>query len=324
MLSIRRRTACLALSLAAALLTAPALAGHHNHGDKGNGSASKSGSQGKQSKSMGNLVQVASEAGQFNTLLAAAKAAGLAETLAGDGPFTVFAPTDAAFDKLPNGTVEHLLDNPEQLKQILLHHVVSGKVYAKQALKAGSASTLYGQPIHISADDNGATVAGANIVKTDVKASNGVIHVVDTVLLPKDIVGVAMADDRFSTLVAALQAGDLVRTLQGEGPFTVFAPTNAAFEKLPAGTVETLLKPENQSKLVEVLTYHVVSGAVSSDQVVELDAAETLQGESVTVEVDTSGEKPTVMIDDAKVVITDIKATNGVVHVIDSVLLPGQ
>lgn len=132
------------------------------------------------------------------------------------------------------------------------------------------------------------------------------------------IVEIAAGNDDFSTLVAALKAAGLVDVLAGEGPFTVFAPTNAAFAKLPAGTVETLLKPENKDQLVAVLTYHVVPGKVMAAQVVELDSAKTVQGGMVSIMTSASG----VMIDNANVSATDIAATNGVIHVIDSVILP--
>jgi uncharacterized surface protein with fasciclin (FAS1) repeats len=132
------------------------------------------------------------------------------------------------------------------------------------------------------------------------------------------IVAIAAGNPDFSTLVAALKAADLVETLEGEGPFTVFAPTNAAFAKLPAGTVEELLKPENKDKLVAVLTYHVVAGNVYASDVVTLETAQSLQGDSIKI----SASAGKVMVDDANVVATDIKGSNGVIHVIDSVILP--
>lgn len=134
----------------------------------------------------------------------------------------------------------------------------------------------------------------------------------------KDIVDTAASVDTFKTLVAAVKAADLVGTLKGEGPFTVFAPTDEAFAKLPKGTVESLLKPENKKKLVAVLTYHVVSGKVMASDVVNLTKAKTVQGSSVTIAV----KDGKVKIDNATVVKTDIEATNGVIHVIDSVILP--
>jgi uncharacterized surface protein with fasciclin (FAS1) repeats len=133
------------------------------------------------------------------------------------------------------------------------------------------------------------------------------------------IVEVAAGNADFSTLVAAVKAAGLVDVLSGEGPYTVFAPTNAAFAKLPAGTVETLLKPENKDQLVAVLTYHVVAGKVMAADVVNLTSAATVQGESVSIAVSESG----VMVDGANVVATDVAASNGVIHVIDTVILPG-
>lgn len=133
----------------------------------------------------------------------------------------------------------------------------------------------------------------------------------------KDIVEVAVAGG-FDTLVAAVKAAGLVETLQGDGPFTVFAPTDEAFAKLPEGTLESLLKPENKDQLIAILTYHVVPGEVTSGQVVKLESAETVQG--AAIDINTSDEG--VMINNAKVLMADVQASNGVVHVIDTVLLP--
>jgi uncharacterized surface protein with fasciclin (FAS1) repeats len=134
----------------------------------------------------------------------------------------------------------------------------------------------------------------------------------------KDIVDTAVAAGDFTTLVAAVKAAGLVETLKGEGPFTVFAPSDMAFGKLPAGTVDSLLKPENKEKLVAILTYHVVPGKVMAADVVKLTEAKTVQGKAAKVKVD--GD--TVMIDGAKVVKADIPCSNGVIHVIDAVILP--
>ena len=146
------------------------------------------------------------------------------------------------------------------------------------------------------------------------------IHVIDSVILPadKDIVDTAVAAGSFKTLAAALTAAGLVETLKGEGSFTVFAPTDEAFAKLPAGTVESLLLPENKEKLIAVLTYHVVSGKVLASDVVKLKSARTVNGKEAMIKVSDKGA----MVDAAKVVATDIEASNGVIHVIDSVILP--
>ena len=133
-----------------------------------------------------------------------------------------------------------------------------------------------------------------------------------------DIVDTAVAAGNFTTLAAALEAAGLVETLKGEGPFTVFAPTDAAFAKLPAGTVQSLLEPENRDKLTAILTYHVVPGKVLAADVVKLDSAKTVNGESVAIDASSGGVK----VDDATVTATDIVASNGVIHVIDAVIMP--
>jgi len=140
----------------------------------------------------------------------------------------------------------------------------------------------------------------------------------DVRAMEKNIVETAVDAGKFATLTKALGAAGLVDTLEGEGPFTVFAPTDEAFAKLPAGTLESLLKPENKDQLTAILTYHVVPGAVKAADVVKLDEAKTVNGQLVTVK--TSGD--TVMINDAKVTSTDIAASNGVIHVIDTVIMP--
>ena len=268
------------------------------------------------------IVDIAVEDGRFQTLVAALAAAELAETLAGPGPFTVFAPTDEAFGNLPAGTVEALLGDIPALTEILLYHVVSGSVLAADVVTLDSATTLQGDDVSITVDGDTVLINEARVIITDIQAANGTIHVIDSVLLPPQeigsIVDIALADGRFQTLVTALQAAGLADTLSGDGPFTVFAPTDDAFANLPAGTVEALL--EDIPALTEILLYHVVSGNVLAADVVTLDSATTLQGDDVSITVD--GD--TVRINDASVLITDIQAANGTIHVIDTVLLPQQ
>lgn len=149
------------------------------------------------------------------------------------------------------------------------------------------------------------------------------LAVVATATLPagaqqKDIVDTAVAAGSFKTLAAALKAADLVDTLKGTGPFTVFAPTDEAFAKLPAGTLESLLKPENKAKLQRILTYHVVAGQVMAADVVKMQSAKAVSGDLIAI----AAPGGTVTVDDAKVVKTDIFASNGVIHVIDAVILP--
>ncbi|MDX9851786.1 MAG: fasciclin domain-containing protein [Anaerolineaceae bacterium] len=267
------------------------------------------------------IVDTAIADGRFTTLAAALGAADLVETLKGEGPFTVFAPTDDAFAALPEGTVETLLlpENKQKLTDILLYHVVAGKVMAADVVTLTEAETVLGQDVAIKVDMGKVYINDAEVIITDIVTSNGVIHVIDAVLLPKaDIVDTAIEDGRFTTLAAALGAADLVETLKGEGPFTVFAPTDDAFAKLPAGTVESLLLPENKQKLTDILLYHVVSGKVMAADVVTLSEAETVLGQNVTITV----KDGKVYINDSEVIITDIMTSNGVIHVIDAVLLP--
>ncbi|MCB1500105.1 MAG: fasciclin domain-containing protein [Bauldia sp.] len=158
----------------------------------------------------------------------------------------------------------------------------------------------------------------ANLALAAVAAVGIAVGAVNARAAEKDIVDTAVDAGQFNTLAAALTAAGLVETLKGAGPFTVFAPNDAAFAKLPAGTVDTLLKPENKDQLVAVLTYHVVPGKVMAADVVNVNEAKTVNGAMITVKVD--GD--TVMINDAKVTAADIAATNGVIHVIDTVILP--
>ena len=336
-----------------------------------------------------NIIENAVNSADHTTLVAAVKAAGLVETLSGDGPFTVFAPTNAAFEKLPAGTVETLLkpENKDQLTKVLTCHVVA-------------ANAMSDAIMGMIADDNGehpvktvggcvftAKMSGDNIVIVDgqgneatvtiadVRQSNGVIHVIDTVLLPAaddgmesesamDESGGYEADDKMAdtamteedtvmvggapmypsktivenavnsadhtTLVAAVKAAGLVETLSGDGPFTVFAPTNAAFEKLPAGTVETLLKPENKDQLTKVLTAHVVAGDLSADELRRLARKHggrynfnAVSGDALTAVVK---GRSLYIFDEAggagKITISDVNQSNGVIHVVDDVLLP--
>jgi len=267
------------------------------------------------------IIDTAVAAGSFKTLAAALTAAGLIETLKGEGPFTVFAPTDEAFAKLPKGTVESLLkpENKSELIAVLTYHVVPGKVMADKVTGLKFAETVNGQRVDIAVKDGTVMIDGATVIKADVAASNGVIHVIDRVILPssQNVVEVAR-ENGFSTLAAAIEAAGLTETLSGKGPFTVFAPTDAAFAKLPKGTLERLLMPENKAELAKILTYHVVPGRVFSDKAMTLTSAKSVQGGSLVLKV--VGGK--LMIDNAAVTAADIEASNGVIHVIDSVVLP--
>ncbi len=295
------------------------------------------------------IVDTAVAAGNFNTLVAAVQAAGLVETLKGDGPFTVFAPTDEAFAKLPAETLAAALADPEGLlTQVLLYHVVPGKVMSTDLSDGLEAATAQGESVAFTVADGMAMVNDAHIVAADIETANGVIHVIDTVILPPsiagagaseapmaeasaaeaaateeaaapaaDIVDTAVAAGNFSTLVAAVQAAGLVDALKGEGPFTVFAPTDEAFAKLPQATIDALLA-DPTGDLTQILLYHVVPGKVMAADLSDGLEAATLQGGSVAFALSDAGA----MVNDANIVATDIETTNGVIHVIDSVILP--
>jgi transforming growth factor-beta-induced protein len=260
------------------------------------------------------IVETAAEAGVFGTLLAAADAAGLTSTLKSEGPFTVFAPTDAAFASLPDGVLDAVVADRELLRSVLLYHVVPGRILAADLRDGQLVTTADGRQFRVTLA-GGAQVNGAAIVQADVEASNGVIHVIDAVLIPVvDNVQTAV-DAGFSTLVAAVRAAGLEDVLRGPGPFTIFAPTDAAFAELPAGALESLLA--DPSALASVLTYHVVAGRVFASDLSDGMTVTTVEGRTIRVSL-SGGAR----VNDAAIVATDILTSNGVIHVIDSVLLP--
>jgi uncharacterized surface protein with fasciclin (FAS1) repeats len=297
----------LSIFVALAALNAPAFAG---------GEACAS------STAQKDIVTTAVEAGQFKTLAAALGAAQLVDALKGEGPFTVFAPTDAAFAKLPKGTLESLLapEGKGKLTEILKYHVVAANLPSVALTKLPGAESLAGPRLMVDADEDGVSISGARVVTADIACSNGVIHVIDTVLLPPmdDIVALARGAGTFQTLLAAAKAAGLAETLATGGPFTVLAPTDEAFAKLPAGTVASLLEPANKEKLAAILKAHVIQGRVFSDQVATLTKAAAISGYTLPIRVEGSS----IRIGGAKVVKADLQARNGVVHVIDSVIVP--
>jgi transforming growth factor-beta-induced protein len=276
------------------------------------------------------IVEIAVGNEDFSILVAALQKAELVGALQGEGPFTVFAPTNAAFEKLLASlgiTAEDLLNHP-QLKEVLLYHVVSGKVLSTDLSNGMTAPTLSGENIKVDLS-SGVKINSSSVTTADVMATNGVIHIIDSVLVPSTfklnpepavpatVVDIALSNSDFSILVAALQKADLVGALQGEGPFTVFAPTNAAFEKLLAALNISASDLLNQPDLAKVLLYHVVSGKVMSTDLSNGLEAATLNGETVKFDL-SSGVK----VNQSGVTAADIEAGNGVIHVIDTVLVP--
>ncbi len=274
-------------------------------------------------KADSDIVGTAVAAGQFKTLASLLTSTGLVKTLQGKGPYTVFAPTDAAFAKVPKATLAKLSKDKMLLKSVLLYHVVKGNVPASTVvtLNGKSAKTVNGAPVSISVKGGKVYLNGSTkVTKTDIMASNGTIHVINKVLLPPaDIVGTAVAAGQFKTLASLLTSTGLVKTLQGKGPYTVFAPTDAAFAKVPKATLAKLSK--DKMLLKSVLLYHVVKGNVPASTVVTLNgkSAKTVNGAPVSISV--KGGK-VYLNGSTKVTKTDIMASNGTIHVINKVLLP--
>ncbi|MBE26098.1 MAG: beta-Ig-H3/fasciclin, partial [Saprospirales bacterium] len=245
------------------------------------------------------VVDIIVDSEDHNTLEAAVIAAGLVETLSGDGPFTVFAPTDAAFAALPEGTVESLLEDPSgALTDILLYHVASGTALSTDLSDGMMVTTLNGKSVTVTINDDGVFINDAQVTVADIVADNGVVHVIDAVLLPPTITitDIVVNSPVHETLEAAVIAADLAETLAGEGPFTLFAPTDAAFAALPEGTVESLLE-DPSGALTDILLYHVAAGTALSTDLSDGMMVPTLNGKSVTVTINDDG----VFINDAQV-----------------------
>jgi uncharacterized surface protein with fasciclin (FAS1) repeats len=343
------------------------------------------------------IVDTAVAAGSFRTLVSAVQERGLEETLRGEGPFTVFAPSDAAFQALPLSDRLGLYREPEALTNVLLNHVVEGNLLSSDLADGDILTSVGGQELTVTIDENGVFVNGVRVANPDVETTNGVIHILEGVILPAadeagedagsdaadeaaaeetaatestevaateattetveaeaaaemtetveaeateamtetemtetesteaagdmaamaDIVDTAVGAGSFNTLVAAVQAAGLVDALKGEGPFTVFAPTDDAFAAIPQETIDALLA-DPSGDLTQILLYHVVPGKVMAADLSEGLTAATLQGGELTFTLE-DGAK----VNGVNIVTTDIETSNGVIHVIDAVLLPG-
>ena len=281
-----------------------------------------------------NIVELAQGTADLSTLVAAVQRAGLADELSGTDKLTVFAPTNAAFASLLSSLgFSKLEDVPTDiLEDILLNHVVSGEVrstalttgYVQTLLPFGTSSSYVNNYVDLT---SGVKIGGSTVTTADVSASNGVVHIIDKVILPPTVVNQALNNPNFSTLVAALTRSDLgvdyVTLLSGTGPFTVFAPTNAAFTALLTELGFANLNAIPAATLNAVLQYHVVNGAnVRSTQLTNQQVVTTFGGGAFKVDL-TGGAK----IVDAKnrtsnIIATDVQGANGVVHAIDKVILP--
>lgn len=263
------------------------------------------------------VVDIIVNSPNHNTLEAAVTAANLGGTLSGTGPFTVFAPTDAAFAALPDGVLDALLADPSgDLTEVLTYHVTSGTVLSSALSDGQQVPMLFGQNAVISINGSEVRVNNAVVTVTDIAASNGVVHVIDAVLVPS-VWNVVVNSPVHTTLQTAIETASLDPVLTFSGPFTLFAPTDAAFSAIPTDDLAAILA-DPAGLLTTILTYHVVSGSTLAADLSDGMEITTLQGNTVTVTINGSG----VFINDAQVVVTDIPAYNGVVHVIDAVLVP--
>ena len=299
---------------------------------------------------------------EYSTLVALIDQAGLTEALSGEGPFTLFAPNNGAFEELSPAILDRLGNEPDLLQTVLTSHVLEGAygVNDLQDAEAGSLVTLEGEALEVDLGAGGLTVNGAGLDSTDVDVTyaNGVLHGVSDIIVPaslqaefgaegevtadaedttdataettedtaaateaagenmtdSDLVTVLSGDERFSTLVTAIQEAGLVETLQGEGPFTVFAPTNDAFAALPEGELDALLA--DPEVLQRVLSYHVAEGEMMAQDMTD-GTITTVEGTNLDV---TTADG--IRFNNAAATEPDIMASNGVIHVIDSVLLP--
>jgi transforming growth factor-beta-induced protein len=273
------------------------------------------------------IVELAQATPDLSTLVAAIDAAGLTSTLKGPGPFTVFAPTNSAFEALPEGALETLLANPTVLADLLKYHVVSGNIMSTDLSNGPVPTLLDGETIEVSVNGSVTLNGSATVTSADNEASNGVVHIIDEVLFPegfelpkKNIVEIASETSDLSILVEALSKfPDLVEALSAEGTYTVFGPNNDAFVALLGVIGQSSLDDIPESVLRDILEYHVIStAALLSTDLSDGQTASTIGGEDVTVSIDGSD----VFISDSKVLTPDVVASNGVVHIMESVMVP--
>lgn len=262
----------------------------------------------------------------FSTLNAAVKKAGLSATLSSTGPFTVFAPNNAAFTA--SGITPAVLASltSDQAKNILLYHTIAAKIMAADVPAGPNApvDAANGDKVYVTKNSSGVFINGIKVTDADVKASNGVIHVIGNVLMPPsgNIVEMAQANPNLSYLVAAVVTANLQGALSGAGPLTVFAPTNDAFKAAGFPTIASI-QAADPAVLTSILTYHVIGARVFSSDLTDGAQVATLNGEKVTIGLNSGATVKGMSNPSAsKIIATNMVATNGVIHVIDQVLLP--
>jgi uncharacterized surface protein with fasciclin (FAS1) repeats len=264
------------------------------------------------------LETVAADA-RLSRFADALRAAEAAEWLAGYGGATVFAPTDSAFEKLPSGALQALLNDIPTLSDILRYHIIDEEIYRGELQRRASAMTVLGQPVAVAVSDGDVFVNDSRLVASDVLTAQGVLHLVDTVLLPPDrtILERLRNDGRFGTLLSALDATALASTFDDQGPYTLFAPTDSAFRRLPEGTLDSLFS--DVPYFSDVLLYHTLPDHVFAGDLFSRREVASLQGEAI--EVLRSGAS-VVLDGEANVTAVNVLASNGVIHVVDRLIMP--
>lgn len=293
--------------------------------------------------SKADLVDNFSKISSLSTLVTQVSNAGLTETLRG-GPYTIFAPENMAFSKLPATTIQNLAkpENKKQLTDTLTYHLIAGTFKIEDLSDGQEITTINGAKLLVKKDSGTTTINGAKVINADLSTSNGVAHIIDTVLVPKNqnlkltnVGGVELSSEKdflqnlalaptLTTVAAAVDAGGLTSTLKTEGPFTIFVPSNSAFSNLPAGTVENLLKAENRSQLISILTFHVIPGKLLVANLKDGQEITTISGAKLKVKIVNNvvtiiGAKSENI---ATIITPDVVQSNGVAHIIDTVLFP--
>jgi transforming growth factor-beta-induced protein len=292
----------------------------------------------------GSLISVLTEDGRYNTLVSALSASGVDAKLGQKGPFTVFAPTDQAFQKLPSDTLARLLlpENVKTLEKVVKYHLIGGLI-STASINEGDKDTIEGKKVHFSYVDGEVTINGSPFV-SELPASNGIVHGIDFVLVPPDVdlnglrgtvesaaptapvvVGIPLLktleeQGTFTTLLTAIEKSGLKEQLSGPGPFTIFAPTDEAFKRLPGDAVTKLLLPQNKEALITLLKHHVIAKRVNGRDLKDKGDLAMLDGSTVKIGI-VQGK---ISVDDATMTYADQEATNGVMHIIDAVLRPSS
>ena len=278
--------------------------------------------QGQERPAVGQLL---AENETLSKLADLVEKAGLTDALNAQDPITFFAPSDAAIGKLNAMQYDDILksENRTQLRALLLGHLAEGRIALAQALETGSAKTRAGTYLYLHRDKDGKPMTSdAHIVKADIEAGNGIIHILDDVLVSRpDLIATARKDEQLTTFLKAVEVAGLTGTLRESGPLTILAPNNEAFEALGKEALADLLKPANKAKLTDILKYHVVPGWKHTFDKQQMNSLPTLQGGRIPI-ASPSAAHWKIELGPARLQRPNIDASNGVLHVVDRVLLP--